>query len=218
MPRGARGEGFTALGAWLSDLRARVTSDPAELPREPTLLLIEAVDRLLSPHLPRRGRCPACSARRHKVAWPCEVYQSTRRVLLGDRCVPRPGSGDRPAPWGPAGSILALRVPASADSPCRLLRLPPTAADLSDALGGALLDDVVHELGSGRRFRVYLDEGREARRLPVNRRAGALLGQPGGREPAGHALVRGDVLVTGVDGAGNDVDIPAELLPAVRDW
>jgi hypothetical protein len=240
-PPGSAGEGFTALGAWLADLRERVVTDPAELPREPTLLLIEAVDRLLGPHLPCRGHCPACSRRRHKVVWPCEVYQSTRRVLLGDRCVPRPVVADGvprpaaaaagPAPAGPggviparpAGTILALHVPAGADAPCRVVRLRPTAVALSDALGGVLLDDTVHELDTGRLVRVYVAEDRPDTRLPANRRAGGLLRRAAGRGTArrgaaGRVVVRGDALMAGVDADGNDCDLPAELLPAVRHW
>lgn len=126
--------------------------------------------------------------------------------------------------------VLALRIPADPRLPCELLALHASAAALSDVIGGGMLDDVLVVDIQGRRCCLYADAGRHAKDLPVNERALALVrvlaDTPGSTlepPPAGAGDSRpldgacGDVLVTGLDAADNDADLPGILLLRIRD-
>lgn len=112
--------------------------------------------------------------------------------------------------------ICVLLVPASARRDCRVLVVPPTAAGLSDALGGALLDDAVHATVNHLGYCVYLDEERVARSLPEHARAMVLATHLGWLERAWEVGLRGDVLLAGIDVDGNDTDVPLPLVLTAR--
>lgn len=84
----------------------------------------------------------------------------------------------------------------------------------SDAIGGGLLDDALVGVCEGGRFGVYLDLDREARDLPPNERAAALLARLGQVDRQLLVGLRGDALVVGVDARGGDRDLPAGVLVA----
>jgi hypothetical protein len=115
----------------------------------------------------------------------------------------------------PSPAIRALRVPANADEPCTIVHLELTAAAISDAIGGGLLDDV--RSGAGERsVNLYLDEDRLRKGLPDNGRAAVLVARLGCVDRTFLAGLCGDVLVTGADGDGNDADLPPTVLVAAE--
>lgn len=114
------------------------------------------------------------------------------------------------------GLVRVLLLPADAERACAVLAVPPTAAGLSDALGGALLDDVVHGTVNGLVYCVYVDERRHDLGLPDNPRARVLATHLGWLRHAWDVGLRGDALVAGVDVRGNDTDVPLALLLTAR--
>ena len=142
------------------------------------------------------------------------THASRRRIRPGHR--PPAGwlpDGWLPDGWLPDGWLLGLLLPADPRRPCAVLALRDAAADLSDAIGGGLLDEQLVDGEPGQRCCVYLDEGRRARDLPPNRRLerlAARLGWPhlDGAGPLGPALV------TGLDPHGADLDVPPAVLAA----
>jgi hypothetical protein len=88
-----------------------------------------------------------------------------------------------------------------------------SAAGISDALGGALLDECALDGLPTHRCWVYLDIERRVRRLPPNRRLqqlAAALGWP--RSQSGDWL--GPALITGRDLYWADLDVPSVVLTA----
>jgi hypothetical protein len=113
----------------------------------------------------------------------------------------------------PEGWLFALLVPAEADHRCSLLMVRDSAAGISDALGGALLDECALDGLPTHRCWVYLDIERRTRRLPPNRRLqqlAAALGWP--RSQSGDWL--GPALITGRDLYWADLDVPSVVLTA----
>lgn len=87
----------------------------------------------------------------------------------------------------------------------------------SDIIGGGLLDDtLVLELPGGVAVTCYVDELRHERGLPPNPRAATLLASFGMVEAGILDTLRGDLLVTGVDRRGADVDVPERALALAK--
>lgn len=116
-------------------------------------------------------------------------------------------------PQSPERHLRVLRIPADVRRPCEVLTLPDAAVALSDALGGGLLDDPIHDEIGGRSYCWYLDEERVAKGLPRNERAAILSARLGGDCRDGHVSLSGDVLVVGITG-GSDDDVPVGVLVA----
>lgn len=113
----------------------------------------------------------------------------------------------------PDGWLFGLLVPADLQYACTLLMLRNSAAGLSDALGGALLDECAVDGRPTHRCWVYLDATRHARRLPRNRqleRLAPALRWP--RNQSGDWL--GPALITGRDLHWADRDVPSVVLAA----
>jgi hypothetical protein len=113
----------------------------------------------------------------------------------------------------PDGWLFALLVPELPQRPCSLLMLPDSAAGISDALGGALLDECAVDGLPTHRCWLYLDVTRRDRRLPRNQRLERLataLGWP--RDQAGDWL--GPALITGRDLHWADLDVPSIVVAA----
>jgi hypothetical protein len=115
-------------------------------------------------------------------------------------------------------SVLALRVPADESMQGEILDVIASAAALSDAIGGGLLEDAVYGRVDGQDYCVYLDEEREVKRLPGNRRAERLARLLGWSADDPAPTLLGDILITGVGPHGDDADVPDYVLgsPARR--
>ncbi len=111
-------------------------------------------------------------------------------------------------------SVLGLRIPADAGGPLALAVLRLTASELSDAIGGGLLEDALIGDVDGAGYTFYLDEHRVAKGLPRNERAGVLAARLGHVNRAWLADLRGDVLVLGCDGRLDDVSVPRFVVEA----
>jgi hypothetical protein len=93
-----------------------------------------------------------------------------------------------------------------------VLRL--TASELSDAIGGGLLEDALTAGTGGFGYTFYVDEFRVAKGLPGNSRAAVLAARLGHVTRAWLADLRGDVLVLGCDGRLDDVSVPQFVVDA----
>jgi hypothetical protein len=94
-----------------------------------------------------------------------------------------PGGGCGPAQTG-SGPVLGLRIPADEGRPVALAVLRLTVSELSDAIGGGLLEDALFGDVDGAGCAFLLDEHRTAKGLPRNDRAAVLTVGPvagGGR-------------------------------------
>lgn len=69
------------------------------------------------------------------------------------------------------GSVLGLRIPADTESPLALAVLRLTASQLSDAIGGGLLEDALIGDAGRSGYPFYLDEHRVAKGLLPHVRA-----------------------------------------------
>jgi hypothetical protein len=110
--------------------------------------------------------------------------------------------------------IAALLVPADERLPCRLLAVAESSVEISAAIGGGTIEDVVTGATPGGLFVVYAQDETS---LPENARAGILATRLG--YPARDVLrrLRGDILVTGMEPGGRwDLDIPSHVLAALR--
>lgn len=113
----------------------------------------------------------------------------------------------------PEGWLFALLVPDVSDHPCSLLMVRDSASGISDALGGALLDECAVDGLPTHRCWVYLDVARHSRRLPHNERFERLAAALGwARDQSGGWL--GPALITGRDLHWADHDVPSVVLAA----
>jgi hypothetical protein len=101
-----------------------------------------------------------------------------------------PGGGCVPAQTG-SGSVLGLRIPADEGRPVTLAVLRLTASELSDAIGGGLLEDALIGDVDGAGCTFYLDGHRTAKGLPRNDRAAVLAVRLGHVSRAWPADLRG---------------------------
>lgn len=108
--------------------------------------------------------------------------------------------------------VRALLVPADEHRHCTVVVVPETAAALSDAIGGGLLDEVYQGRTLDHWCCVYGDEERAAKRLPANDRARSLLAQLGWGGRIDARGLRGDLLFVGADSPSADTDVPEEVL------
>jgi hypothetical protein len=113
----------------------------------------------------------------------------------------------------PDGWLFGLLVPADPEQACALIMLRDSAAHLSDALGGALLDEAAVDGRPTHRCWLYLDVTRHTRRLPRNRRLERLAAELGwSRDRSGSWL--GPALITGRDLYWADRDVPSIVVAA----
>ncbi len=112
------------------------------------------------------------------------------------------------------GSVLGLRIPTEESSPVTLALLRLRASELSDAIGGGLLEDALIGEAEGSGYTFYVDELRVAKGLPPNGRAALLAARLGHVTRAWLADLRGDVLVLGCDGRLDDVSVPRVVVEA----
>ncbi|MBI1757759.1 MAG: hypothetical protein HYR62_00795 [Actinobacteria bacterium] len=109
--------------------------------------------------------------------------------------------------------ITALLVPADPARPVGLVEIADRARAYSDAIGGGLLDDTTTAvLAGGDTIALYLDEQRTERGLPDNPRAAILLTRLVLPDEALRAVLRGDLLITGLDIRGADTHVPPVVL------
>jgi hypothetical protein len=111
-------------------------------------------------------------------------------------------------------SVLGLRIPADAEGAVSLVVLRLTASELSDAIGGGLLEDALVGDVGGWGYTIYLDEHRVAKGLAPNGRAAVLAARLGHVNRAWLADLRGDVLVLGCDERLDDVSVPGCVVEA----
>ena len=129
------------------------------------------------------------------------------------RATPEPPAGPPRGLQLPVGWLFGLLVPADPQHRCTVLSLRDNASGLSDAIGGALLDERAVDGRPTHRCWLYLDEARRARRLPPNRclaRLAAELGWP--RTHADGWL--GPALITGRNLRWADRDVPEIVVAA----
>jgi hypothetical protein len=106
--------------------------------------------------------------------------------------------------------VTALLVPSDLDRPVALLDLEDSSRVFSGVLGGGVLDDTSALTHGGDVVAVYLTA--ERLRLPDNPRAAVLAPRVGLYARNLLAGLRGDVLLTGRDPMGADIDLPDEVL------
>jgi hypothetical protein len=111
-------------------------------------------------------------------------------------------------------SLHALVIPADPARPCLVQRLPLSTTALSDAIGGGVLETVVISAFEDSTFQVYADRHRKAKKLPDNQRAILLSARLGCIQLVDRIRLRGDILLTGVDDSGNDLDVPYAVFEA----
>ena len=87
---------------------------------------------------------------------------------------------------------------------------------ISETIGGGLLDETAALLPDGQAVTLYLDEDRLAAGLPNNPRAARLAAHLRLRHRIPSAQLRGDLLVTGLDAAHADTNVPSSVLAAAR--
>lgn len=111
-------------------------------------------------------------------------------------------------------SVLGLYVPVDTDTQMTLGVLRLTASELSNAIGGGMLEEGLTSEGEGTGYTFYLDEHRVAKGLSLNDRAAVLATRLGHVTRAWLADLRGDVLVLGCDERLDDVSVPRFVVEA----
>lgn len=112
-----------------------------------------------------------------------------------------------------ARKLTALLVPADPARAIEPVQTEDSARCLSDLIGGGLLEDVTAVLSDGEAVTFYLDERRYERRLPSNPRAAALATRLGVPSSALRSI-SGDLVITGMDRHGADIDVPSAVVNA----
>lgn len=110
--------------------------------------------------------------------------------------------------------VLGLRIPLDATRSVTLALLRRSAAGLSSAIGGRLLEEALHGDCGGQGYTFYLDERRVTKGLAGNERAAVLAARLGYVDREWLADLRGDVLVLGCDGRLDDANVPQGVLEA----
>jgi hypothetical protein len=113
-------------------------------------------------------------------------------------------------------SVRALLIPADLARRCAVRELALTAAALSDAIGGGLLDDALTDTIGGAGYCLYANADRLTKLLPDNPRAVLLAARLGWIHLADRIQLLGDILITGTDHTGNDTDLPYALVEAAH--
>jgi hypothetical protein len=113
-------------------------------------------------------------------------------------------------------AVHALLIPVDPGTRCAVLELALTAAALSDAIGGGLLDEALVESLDGVSYCVYADLDRVTRQLPPNARVAVLAARLGWIDLVDRAHLRGDLLIVGADDQGNDTDVPISVIEAAQ--
>lgn len=111
-------------------------------------------------------------------------------------------------------SVRGLRIPADMARPVALPVLRLTAPELSDAIGGGLLEEVLTTSRGESGYTFYLDMDRVPKGMPSNERAATLAARLGHANQATLADLRGDVLVLGCDRWLNDMNVPPFVVEA----
>ena len=112
--------------------------------------------------------------------------------------------------------VTALLVPADDARPVRLVRVQDRAQVISEAIGGGLLEELAALLPGGEIVSLYLNENRCAVGLPNNLRAARLAASLRLSHGVPSSQLRGDLLVTGLDAAHVDTNVPPAVLTAAR--
>jgi hypothetical protein len=111
--------------------------------------------------------------------------------------------------------LTGLLIPADANRPLALLPVADSAASISDAIGAVLLDDGRHvPLPDGAFAAIYQPEDRT--RLLDNPRLCLIVTRLGLVDRAFHAAARGDTLILGSTREHVDLDVPLQVVLAVR--
>lgn len=119
-----------------------------------------------------------------------------------------------PVQW-PRQMLTALVIPADASLPINPVTVEASTRLYSDLLDGGILEEVLAVLPGIGTVALYLDERRIQRGLPVNLRAQRVATRLSTLVAALDTL-RGDVLLTGIDHAGADINVPPELIALAR--
>lgn len=115
-----------------------------------------------------------------------------------------------------ADVLTGLLIPADPQCPCTVLVLRNSSPALSEAIGGGLIEDAYYGRICGQGYCLYLDDEREAKRLPENARAVLLAARLSWVDQIDRLRLRGDALLTGTARNGDDADVPEALLAAAR--
>ena len=142
---------------------------------------------------------------------------------------------------GSPGRVWALAVPADPEEVCCVVSISQTAAAISAAIGGGLIDDEVCAVHARERrvgrfpaggepageaarevarqsdreeHTVYQDANRDQLGLPDNSRAKTLARRLNWPHCAQGISLRGTILVTGLDPTGCDTHVPNSVLVA----
>lgn len=113
-------------------------------------------------------------------------------------------------------SVVGLVVPADLRARLLVTVMAATPSQISAAIGGGLVEDVLTGQVGGAGYTFYLDQNRVTRGLPSNDRAAVLAARLGHTRRGVLAGMRGDVLVLGCRGLVEDVSVPRGVVDAAR--
>lgn len=133
--------------------------------------------------------------------------------------VPAAGPTLQPQPSQPADSpaparVRALLLPADPRSSGQIVPVELSSTAISDVIGGGLLHEIDCTDATTPTHVVYQDADRDAKELPHNDRARQLAARLNWPHVHQRISLRGDALVAGLDGMGQDTDVPDDVATA----
>jgi hypothetical protein len=133
--------------------------------------------------------------------------------------VPAAGLTLHPQPCQPIATpdptrVRALLLPADPRRPSQIIPVELSSSAISDIIGGGLLHEVDCTDTTMPMHVVYQDADRDTKGLPHNDRAWQLAARLNWPHVHQRISLRGDALITGLDGMGQDTDVPDEVATA----
>jgi hypothetical protein len=110
--------------------------------------------------------------------------------------------------------VRALFLPADPRRPGQIIPVALSSSAISDVIGGGLLDEVDCTDTSMPMHVIYQDAHRDTKGLPHNDRAWRLAARLNWPHVHQRISLRGDALITGLGGMGQDTDVPNDVATA----